>query len=305
MKPQISITIEPDKVGIKSPFNPRNNDRFRATGGKFDGGQWNFANTPATSTMIDDLFGSSEDYVQIRVDADDGRVEACNNTLVLGGYVLADRRSRDARVNIADGVQLYSGQFRSSGGSMKSPRVSWEGTVLLDILVRRDFAARWGFPPVEEPTDSTAAPDAQHVWVIAAVTHTEGADTDAQYLVVHIDDSMRQDVEAARSCIASFVQSRGHSKPWMSLRDRTTEAILLSDLPDFMSEFSNLEYPNAVQLPDDFDPSSIPVESRIELEQVWIEVGDEWVQCGCTTYEGKAECLGLISCEFPPPAPSA
>ncbi len=56
--------------------------------------------------------------------------------ITLGGRVLVERKGRDYRVNLGEGVIVLEGGFPPSGGSVKNPRVdAHEGT----ILEIRDF----------------------------------------------------------------------------------------------------------------------------------------------------------------------
>ena len=143
MKSQIEIVKENEQVLLRAPYSTTNNNAYRARGGKFDRDKaaWIFDDTTATQKMIDDLFGSESPLCRIRLTereiAEDG------NEWKIGGYVIATRRGRDFRVDSPVGVQLENGQWQSSGGSVKTPRVSGRD-IVVNIVVRRSFAERLG-----------------------------------------------------------------------------------------------------------------------------------------------------------------
>ena len=69
----------------------------------------------------------------------------------IGGYVLASRRGRDARVEMPEGVSLAAGKFRSSGGSVKNPSVSLDSDTVFLLTCRASFADAAGLKGEETP----------------------------------------------------------------------------------------------------------------------------------------------------------
>lgn len=137
----MQATIHENK--IYAPYNPYTIDLFHRKGGRWnpDDKSWSFAPQVAQE-LFTELFGSSEETVTVQVDYD--AANEYNNLLHIGGYVLAQRRFRDARVNLGDDVWLLRGHFPGSGGSMKNPRVNASTDVVFQLEVRKDFAIAHG-----------------------------------------------------------------------------------------------------------------------------------------------------------------
>jgi formylmethanofuran dehydrogenase subunit C len=136
---QTTITVEDGKISVRGPFSQLNNTRWRELGGKFAGGAWVLPDNDTSREIIRDLFGAKSDIVEVLVprDATEGY-----GILQKGGYVLAQRRSRDSRVEMPDGVSLAAGSFRSGGGSFKSPAVAAESDVVFRLKCRKEWAER-------------------------------------------------------------------------------------------------------------------------------------------------------------------
>lgn len=139
MNIQIHITLEDGTIGVRGPYSESNNSQYRSLGGKFSNGKWTLPDNDTTRKTLAELFGERSEEVEVLAPA-----ESCTGkygTIVqLGGYVLAQRRGRDSRVEMPSGVSLAAGRFRSSGGSVKNPRVSLDDDVIFRVCVRKSFA---------------------------------------------------------------------------------------------------------------------------------------------------------------------
>lgn len=134
---QVKIEVIEGTVHVVGPYSTENNDVWRSLGGKFTGGRWVMPDNETTRQKIAAMFGTKSEEVEVLVPNErltDGEI------VQIGGYVLAQRRGRDSRVEMPDGVSLAAGYFPSSGGSMKHPRVGiGEGNVFR-LKCRRSFA---------------------------------------------------------------------------------------------------------------------------------------------------------------------
>ena len=141
---QVSICIDGDKVIVQGPYSESNNNAWRALGGKFiqgAGGGWHIPDNDTTRLKIVELFGAPANAVEVLVPSD--KFEGYS-ILQIGGYVLAQRRGRDQRVTMPEGVSLATGEFPSRGGSVKSPTVSEPRDTVFRLACRAEFAARHG-----------------------------------------------------------------------------------------------------------------------------------------------------------------
>jgi len=156
-KMNVQVKLGADKITIQSPFSESNNSKFRSCGGKFEHGQWVFSNTPVVQKMIDELWGTSEKIVTIEISKDKlmeleefSGIVTMGSSYEVGGYVLAQRRSRDYAAQLAETVQIWSGTIPSSGGSFKNPAVKASDDAVFRLNVREDFAIRHNLNIVAE-----------------------------------------------------------------------------------------------------------------------------------------------------------
>ena len=151
---QISIVRDGQNVTVVSPYSESNNSEFRARGGRYSKESgWTFAASPATDKMLDELFGFdgvTGEAVTAIVPESAIDTRYAGAPWQLDGYVLASRRGRDSRVETPDGVQLFEGRWASSGGSMKSPRVTSSETVTLHVVMPKALAERHSLALVGE-----------------------------------------------------------------------------------------------------------------------------------------------------------
>jgi hypothetical protein len=149
---QTTITPQDGKIIITGPYSEDNNAVWRSLGGKFAGGNWVIPDNDTARERVAELFGPKSEEVDALVPYDkyDG-----GQILQIGGYVLAQRRGRDYRVQMPNDVSLAAGTLRSSGGSVKNPRVEPSADVVFRLRCRRSFAETHG---LEIAPETTAAP---------------------------------------------------------------------------------------------------------------------------------------------------
>lgn len=138
---QTQITVMDGKIVVSGPYSESNNDRYRVLGGKFSGGNWVLPDNDSVRPALAEMYGAKSDPVEVLVPL--AKAEG-RDILQVGGYVLAQRRGRDWRVQMPDGVSLSAGSFTSSGGSMKHPLVNASSDTVFRLVVRSEFATRMG-----------------------------------------------------------------------------------------------------------------------------------------------------------------
>lgn len=143
---QTQINAEDGKIVINGPYSESNNAVWRSLGGKFAGGNWVLPDNDAVRLKVAEMFGvkSEECDVLVPYDKYDGGA-----ILQVGGYVLAQRRGRDYRVQMPADVSLESGKLSAHGGSAKNPRVAPDQDVVFRLRCRKSFAEANGLTLVE------------------------------------------------------------------------------------------------------------------------------------------------------------
>ena len=184
---QVTIVRSKDAIHIYGPFNEANHQCYKNRNGRLDPTKelhgekpWKFAQTAAVHSMVDSLFGSDASPL-VRVIVTESDIRKHGRTWTIGGYLLAKSQGRDQGVAIPKGVQLESGQWLPSGGSMKYPEIQAED-VLLSLVVRQDFAERHQLKIVAEEAQPTAPSQS---------AETKGL---LRYFVVLADDSCSETI---------------------------------------------------------------------------------------------------------------
>jgi hypothetical protein len=140
---QTTINVNDGKIIITGPYSEDNNKAWRELGGRFAGGNWVLPDNETARARIAELFGTRSDEVDAYVPCD--KIPHSSGQIVqIGGYVLAQRRGRDYRVQMPDDVSLAAGTFRASGGSVKNPSVALDSDVVFRLRCRRSFAEAQG-----------------------------------------------------------------------------------------------------------------------------------------------------------------
>jgi hypothetical protein len=135
---QTTINVNDGKIIITGPYSEDNNKVWKELGGKFAGGNWVLPDNDTARARIVELFGAKSDEVDALVPYD--KIPTKGSICQIGGYVLAQRRGRDYRVQMPNDVSLAAGTFRSSGGSVKNPSVALDYDVVFRLRCRRSFA---------------------------------------------------------------------------------------------------------------------------------------------------------------------
>lgn len=138
---QIKIEVTDGKILVTGPYSPSNNQLWRDLGGKFSNGSWVLPDNDTTREVIANQFGAKSEEVDAFVDyslslVSDGPIAQ------IGGYVLAQRQSRDSHVQMPSGVSLAAGSFPSSGGSVKNPHLAASDDLVFRLRCRRSFAEK-------------------------------------------------------------------------------------------------------------------------------------------------------------------
>ena len=133
------INVNDGKIIITGPYSTDNNKIWKELGGKFAGGNWVIPDNDTARTRIAEMFGAKSEEVDVLVPYE--KIPHSYGQIVqIGGYVLAERRGRDYRVQMPDNVSLAAGSFHSSGGSVKNPSVALDSNVVFRLRCRRSFA---------------------------------------------------------------------------------------------------------------------------------------------------------------------
>lgn len=203
MKTQFNITEEDGKLVVDSYYSNTNNRRFRSVGGVFNGGKgWVFNDTPAVRKMLNELFGEDSPLCRVKVEADGPQTVLYGSELKINdvGYVLAQRRGRDHRVESPAGVELFDGAWKGSGGSVKNPEPTWEDGTVLHAVVRRSIAERLGLKIVEDEESKGEPIDPPGVIVVHMERGTiEGVYSDDE-AIVGMEVIFTEDVSQAGKC---------------------------------------------------------------------------------------------------------
>lgn len=140
-----------DGIAAQTPYHPDLPSKFRALGGKWhpNAGVWTFdvRDEARVRAVVESIFGpleSSGRLVTLRWTID-GR----HNPARLAGRIIAERRGRDARVQLGAGVVVIEGEFPRSGGSVKHPGLGL-GSGQVVVVEVRDVDAHVASRMVEE-----------------------------------------------------------------------------------------------------------------------------------------------------------
>jgi hypothetical protein len=152
----VAIRTEETVVYVKSPFNRDFVTQAKNLGGRWAPGskEWKFDlrdiarvqelcrhvyGTDGTASCLSDMV-----TLRVTVGSQDSYFQGEEQSMSLGGRVLAERRDRDWRVCLGEGVTIESGAFPGSGGSRKNPRIAAGDVVVLLVRdVPRNRADKW------------------------------------------------------------------------------------------------------------------------------------------------------------------
>lgn len=121
----MKVTKENGLIKVQSDYSAEFVKRAKMLQGKWKSPCWVFPeeNEPELKALLLEIYGENGDP-QETVDLIINIGQMPNDqTISLGGYLLASRKSRDYAVTLGDNVILVSGGFPKSGGSAKYPYV--------------------------------------------------------------------------------------------------------------------------------------------------------------------------------------
>jgi hypothetical protein len=135
---EIRITHRNGSVDVDSPYHPDFVKAARRLNGKFGGGVWTFdgRDTERICEALIEVYGTDGSMpvevvdIEVVITGNNGG----DTSLFALGRQIAQRRGRDTRVQLGDGVVIVEGGFPASAGSAKYPRLVSNGPV--KVLVR-------------------------------------------------------------------------------------------------------------------------------------------------------------------------
>jgi len=139
-----------DVLEVYTPFSWNVVRESKALGGKFNREKscWTFPKERLFK--IQEKLGKRGEIVKAKVPI--SKTEG-KDSITIGWYVLASRKSRDSQANINS--TLISGEIPNSGGSMKYPSVNASNDSVFSVCMYRDFAEKQGLEFEEIETEET------------------------------------------------------------------------------------------------------------------------------------------------------
>lgn len=138
-----NITIMPDQITVRSPWNPNVRTSFLSRGGKWiprGGGYWVLPNTPTVMDALGYFFGLSQEHVRVRVALHHPLLSQAEGILSLRGYTLASHQGLGQPVRLAKGVGVWQGAMLPGAGTTARPKIMGERNTILELRVASDFA---------------------------------------------------------------------------------------------------------------------------------------------------------------------
>lgn len=145
---EISISTDGGKCRVKSPYHPEFVTVARGRNGRWSSPHWIFdgrdeAGLRDECRRIYGTDGTPVSCVDCRVDVYDG-MDFSGPSWVALGRVLVERKGRDDRAKLGEGVVVIQGGFPSWGGSVKNPRPNADSGTILEVRdVPVELARRW------------------------------------------------------------------------------------------------------------------------------------------------------------------
>lgn len=130
----VQIKNDGGKVSVLSPYHPDFVAAARRLNGKWNSPYWNFdirdeQRVRDACLRVYGTDGSKVETVDIKMEV----TQSSNNPLFAYGRMVVERRGRDSRVSLGDGVVILEGNFPSSCGSSKYPALTNGEPVVLEI----------------------------------------------------------------------------------------------------------------------------------------------------------------------------
>lgn len=126
------------KILVRADYNRKFIDKAKTIGGTWSKPYWVFPenNEDVLRELCLKCYGTydgEEDTLTILADLAKCPYSYKGSSLFLGTLLLATRYSRDGSVVTAPNVCVVKGEFNASGGSIRCPDVTWDGSVVLRI----------------------------------------------------------------------------------------------------------------------------------------------------------------------------
>lgn len=147
---KISIVVSNGKLSVTTPYHPTMVAGSRRLHGTWTGSSWEFdpRDEDRVRALVLDLYGTDGtpcQLVDVRINVRQWYKHPAGSgddrTMYFAGREVCHRPSRDAQVKLGEGVVLIAGEFFSSGGSVKYPRLDIE-SLKEDVVVEiRDVPA--------------------------------------------------------------------------------------------------------------------------------------------------------------------
>jgi hypothetical protein len=132
----IEITATDKQLTVDSPYHPDWPAQARQLGGKFAAGVWTFSarDEQRVRDLCREVYGTDGTPTQTVTVTVPLRKWSGEQTVWFAGRRIAHRPGRDQRVILGDDVVVAAGQLKSSGGSMKNPRLGdYDMDVVLEV----------------------------------------------------------------------------------------------------------------------------------------------------------------------------
>lgn len=130
----IKIRNDGGKVSVHSPYHPDFVTAARKLNGKWNSPYWNFDSRDEQRVReacfkVYGTDGGEVETVDIRMQV----TRSSDNPLFAYGRMIVERRGRDTRVNLGDGVVILDGDFPRSCGSTKYPSLTNGEPVTVEV----------------------------------------------------------------------------------------------------------------------------------------------------------------------------
>lgn len=190
----ITITTANGKIAVKSPYHPSFVSAVKRLNGSWNGaaGTWTVdaRDEQAVRDICRQVYGTDGSDNPVLVDIRITLSGTSDDSLFDYGRLIAQRRGRDERVKLGDGVVIVDGRFPASAGSRNNPKLmNFDDVVVLEVrdvpeclvdddctVVRRPENDQ--VPQTVETIDADARPfasmtDEQLATAIAAMMHEQ------------------------------------------------------------------------------------------------------------------------------------
>ena len=151
MTVELGVAVEKrgkDQMVVRVPYLPQWSEKAEKIGGRHVNGLWYFdgRSEEEVRELVRSEYGTDGSDNPELVDVYFVLEASRNQAAGVAGYgrMLCERRSRDSRVQLGEGVSLHQGKFPSSGGTIINPMLAHTGAVTLLVRdVPRGLAERY------------------------------------------------------------------------------------------------------------------------------------------------------------------